>query len=172
MFKPGQVLDVPFTPLPMPIQKMIKDSKNKRWDVRFLELAQLVSSWSKDPSTKCGAVIVRPDYTIASVGYNGFPKSMADRQEWYDNREEKYSRVVHCEMNAMIHCHEPLGGYTLYTYPFACCDRCAVHMIQAGIKRFVYPSIPEDKVERWGAALKKTEQYYRECGVEFTEIKA
>ena len=30
----------------------------KKWDKRFLELAKLVGSWSKDPSTQVGAVIV------------------------------------------------------------------------------------------------------------------
>lgn len=36
-----------------------------KWDQRFLELAKVVSTWSKDPSTKTGAVIVRPDKTEA-----------------------------------------------------------------------------------------------------------
>ena len=30
----------------------------KKWHMRFLEMAELVGSWSKDPSTKVGAVIV------------------------------------------------------------------------------------------------------------------
>ena len=30
----------------------------KKWDNRFLVLAKLIGSWSKDPSTKVGAVIV------------------------------------------------------------------------------------------------------------------
>lgn len=145
-------------------------NRQTNWDRFYLGMAEYVSTKSKDPSTKCGAVIVRPDFTQASAGYNGFPKRMPDKQEWYDNREEKYSRVVHCEMNALIHAREPVEGYTLYTWPFACCDRCAVHMIQAGISRFVFPKLPEDKVERWGKSLAKTIQYFNECGVRFTEI--
>jgi deoxycytidylate deaminase len=31
-----------------------------KWDIRYLELAKHGSSWSKDPSTQTGAVIVRP----------------------------------------------------------------------------------------------------------------
>ena len=67
--------------------------KIDKWDSRFLELAKLVSTWSKDPSTKTGAVIVRPDRSVASIGFNGFPVKMSDHQELYDNREEKYSRL-------------------------------------------------------------------------------
>jgi len=46
------------------------------WHDRFFAMADLVGSWSKDPSTKVGAVIIRPDRTIASVGYNGFPRGV------------------------------------------------------------------------------------------------
>lgn len=28
----------------------------RKWDIRFLAMAKLVSTWSKDPSTKAGAV--------------------------------------------------------------------------------------------------------------------
>ena len=94
-----------------------------KWDVRFILMARFVSEWSKDPSTKTGAVIVRPDRSVTSVGFNGFPKNMPDDPALYANREEKYSRVVHCEINASIHSREPVAGYTLYTWPFASCDR-------------------------------------------------
>jgi dCMP deaminase len=95
---------------------------------------------------------------------------MRDLAEWYENRDEKYSRIVHCEINAQIHAHEPLRGYTLYTYPFACCDRCAVQMLQAGILRFVFAEPTEDALSRWGVAFEKTKNYISECGAQFTEI--
>ena len=140
-----------------------RDSQRK-WDLRFLELARMIASWSKDPNTKTGAVIVRPDRTIVSTGYNGFPSAMPDLSDNYENREEKYSRIVHCEMNAVLHAYEPVHGYTLYVslYP---CERCAVHMIQAGITRMVAPVLPADLIGRWGASLKKTKAYAEESGV-------
>lgn len=142
-----------------------------KWDLRFLDLAKLISTWSYDPSTKCGAVIVRSDKTIASVGYNGFPKFMPDKMEHYENREEKYSRIVHAEMNALLHANEKMTGHILYIYPFLPCDRCFVHMVQAGIEQFVAPICPEDKLERWGAAFEKVKQYANECGVDIFEIE-
>jgi len=140
-----------------------------KWDSRFLSMAKLVSGWSKDPSTKTGAVIVRPDRTILSVGFNGFPKQMEDNPEVYANREEKYSRIVHCEINALIHARQSVQGCTLYTYPFMCCDRCVVQMIQAGIGRFVCPKPSADALSRWADAIEKSKRYLYESNVTFTE---
>lgn len=89
---------------------------------------------------------------------------MPDTPENYANREEKYSRIIHCEMNALLHAQEPVAGHTLYTWPFASCDRCAVHMMQVGIKTFVNPLPTEDAASRWGDAFKKTQRYIEECG--------
>jgi dCMP deaminase len=141
-----------------------------KWDMRFNEMAEFVSKWSKDPSTKCGAVIVRPDRTVCSVGYNGFPRGMQDTEERLNNREDKYSRVVHCEVNAVLSAREPVHGYTLYTWPFLTCDRCAVIMIQAGIKRVVAPILPDNKIERWGKSFELSMGYYEEAGIEVFEI--
>lgn len=143
---------------------------SEKWDLRFLELAKLVSSWSKDPSTKVGAVIVRPDKSVLSVGFNGFPKNMPDNKEWYDNREEKYSRIVHGEINALIHTNGSVSGSILYTYPFAPCDRCCVQMIQAGIIRIVAPKPSEDALTRWKAAFEKARLYCEQSNVEITEL--
>ena len=143
---------------------------NPKWDPRFLQMAELVASWSKDPSTKTGAIIVRPDKTVLSVGFNGFPKKMQDDPKDYENREIKYSKIVHCEMNALIHAKGSVEGCTLYTWPFASCDRCAVHMIQAGISRFVFPSLPKKLVKRWKESTDKTKQYIKDANLNWTEI--
>jgi dCMP deaminase len=140
-----------------------------KWDLRFLSLAKLVSTWSKDPSTKVGAVIVRPDHSIVSVGFNGFPRNMEDKPEWYLNREEKYSRIVHAEVNALIQAKTDVTSYTLYTYPFMCCDRCVVQMLQAGIGRFVFPVENEEVSIRWGDAFQKTMDIIRESNIPWDE---
>lgn len=141
------------------------------WDEYYLELARYVSKRSRDPSTQIGAVIVRPDKSVCSVGFNGFPQRMPDNPELYANREEKYSRIVHGEMNALIFSRDQSHqGYTLYTWPMLSCDRCFVQMVQAGITRFVAPKPTPDKLERWGTAFERVKQYAKECGVEIVEI--
>jgi dCMP deaminase len=140
-----------------------------QWDERFIEMAQLVSTWSKDPSTKCGAVIVRPDKTVVSVGFNGFPKGCDDDPEIYANRDLKLSRVVHAELNAIIHAREPLNGYTMYTYPPGygpSCDRCTAHIVQSGITRVVHVKDESDFASRWKEPAERGLQMYKEAGVE------
>lgn len=144
-------------------------TSREQWDLDFLALAEFwAKRRSKDPSTKCGAVIVRPDNTIASLGYNGFPKGLADKPEIWANREEKYKRVVHCEMNAILRAREPLAGYTLYVWPFLTCERCAVHVITAGIERVVYPFPTAEQLTRWGDSFKLAKDMYQEAGVALT----
>ena len=77
-------------------------SVSDKWDRRFVDLARYVASWSKDPSTKTGAVIVDDYNRIVSVGYNGFPRGIRDDEERLSNRDVKLSLMVHCEINAII----------------------------------------------------------------------
>jgi dCMP deaminase len=133
-------------------------------------MAKYMSTASKDPSTKTGAVIVRPDKSVCSVGFNGFPSGMEDKKEWYDNREEKYSRIVHCEVNAEIFAREPIKGYTLYTYPFLSCDRCFATLSQAGITRFVAPECPEHLKDRWESYFKVVRERAKSMGIIVDEL--
>jgi dCMP deaminase len=151
------------------IEEKDRPDANK-WDKYFLEMCMHVSKMSKDPSTKCGCVIMRPDKTVVSVGYNGFPKSMRDDPELYANREVKYDRVVHCEMNALIHARTDISSCVCYTTPGLSCSRCCVHLIQAGIYRFVGPFPTGGYLERWGELVKRTREYIIEAGCSYTEI--
>lgn len=139
------------------------------WDQWFLGLAKYVSTRSKDPSTKVGAVIVRPDKSVCSVGFNGLPARMLDNPQWLSNREEKYSRMVHAEINALLFARERVSGYTLYT-TFMPCDRCLTQLVQAGITRFVYAPASPNQLERWGEAFNRSSRYGAEMGVEMVEI--
>ena len=139
------------------------------WDEYFLKIAAVAASKSKDPSTQVGAVIVRPDRTIVSVGYNGFPRGVADTPERLNDRPTKYSLVVHAEMNAILSARESLNGYTLYTVPFMPCDRCFVHVIQAGIKRVVFPAATASQNERWGEAFARVRALADEVDIQLVE---
>jgi len=146
-------------------------NSQQEWDDFYLGLAKYVSTKSKDPSTKTGAVIVKPNKRPATFGFNGFPQKMEDKPEWYANRDEKYSRIIHCEMNAVLFAESDLTGCTLYTYPFMSCDRCFVHMVQAGITRFVAPQATPDQLTRWGAAFDKVRGYAKDMGVVIEELE-
>jgi dCMP deaminase len=131
------------------------------WDHRFLGLAKLVGSWSKDPSTQVGAVIVDEDNRIVSVGYNGFPQKIED-DERLNDRDTKYKIIVHGEINAILFANRSLKGCTLYTIPFEPCPRCAGLIIQSGIKRVV--SLV-NTIDRWEEDFKITRHLFKEANI-------
>ena len=109
-----------------------------KWDVRFLSVAALVSSWSKDPRTQVGACITKGKKLI-SVGYNGFPLQLADTPERLVDREKKNNLVVHAENNAILAAQGvDTQGATLYVFGQYPCHRCAITCIlPSGIERVV-----------------------------------
>ncbi len=148
------------------------DEKDHLWDSRFIQRARDISLWSKDPSTKCGAVIVSPlTHRVVGEGYNGFPQGMSDAPELYANRKVKYQRIIHCEMNAVLDAGRQSAGCTLYTWPCISCDRCSPHMIQVGIKRAVAPLPSADMYSRWGEGIEITRANYKEVGIICDELQ-
>ena len=134
----------------------------KKWDNRFLVLAKLIGSWSKDPSTKVGAVIVDDKKRIVSVGYNGFPRGVEDSDKRLCNRQEKYDIIVHAEVNAIAFANKSVEGCTLYIDPFEPCSRCAGIIIQNGIKRVVSY---KNKNDRWEKDFSISRKLLTEAGL-------
>lgn len=142
----------------------------EKWDRRFLELAKQVSTWSKDPSTQVGAVLVK-DGKVAGLGYNGFPRGVEDSDERYENRELKYAIVVHAEVNAILQAGHAAKGSTLYVYPSfmlpPVCSDCAGVAIQAGILGVVgyRPDLDDPRVQRWANSISIAEDMWQEAGL-------
>ena len=135
---------------------------SEKWDRRFLALAEHIAQWSKDPSTKTGAVIVDYDNRIVSVGYNGFPKGVTDSPERLENREVKYKIIVHCERNALLFARGPLKECRLYTWPFMSCAPCAAMVIQSGITEVIAPYSDNP---RWKEDFDLARILFKEAGV-------
>jgi dCMP deaminase len=106
------------------------------WDQRFLDLAEHIAQWSKDPRTKVGAVIVDEKKRVISVGYNGFPRGVDDNPSRYEDRTTKHLFVAHAERNALDNAPLMVDGCTLYV-PLLPCNQCAISIIQKGITRVV-----------------------------------
>ena len=134
------------------------------WDGRFLELAKHVAQWSKDPSTKVGAVITN-GRRIVSVGFNGFPCGVKDDHERYLDRELKYKLIVHAERNAIIFAQQYLFDCTIYTWPFMPCSACAGMIVQSEISRVVAPRATPEQEERWGKEFETARLIFVEAGV-------
>ena len=146
----------------------------EKWDKRFLRLAREISTWSKDPSTQVGVVIVK-DRKILSIGYNGFPEGIRDHPARLNNREEKYKYVVHGEMNSIYNAIKngvSLEGSTLYvigTPTLPVCGDCAKAIASVGIVRVVTPKYTEVD-PKWKESCLLAESILFECGIEYDYI--
>lgn len=154
------------------LQDEIKESQSgyTNWDRRFLDLAQYISGWSKDPSTKVGAVIWRGKNHFVQLGYNGFPANIDDSPEKLNNRDTKIANTVHAEMNAILFAKQDLFGCSIAIWPFGPCSSCASMIIQTGIKSVVFPKITGAAAERWGKSIEVGKDMFKEAGVEVIEV--
>ena len=142
------------------------------WDEYFMGVALLSGERSKDPNSQVGACIVSEDNKILSIGYNGFPRNCDDDKfNWernpVDDLGPKYDYVVHAELNAILNSgSNDLNGSTLYTKLFPC-NECAKAIIQSGISRVVYLSMPESKDH---LKFKQSQQMFIAAGVKFEQF--
>lgn len=138
-------------------------SESEKWNRRFIELAKLVATWSKDPSSQVGAVIVDEHRRIVSTGYNGFAVGVNDLPERLNNRDVKYKIILHAEENAIMFARRDLTGCSLYVTNLPPCAHCASLIVQSGIKN-VY-AVCDEVPDRWKDSYKLTCQVFKEAGV-------
>ena len=152
----------------MPIIYTHKGALSK-WDARFLALAEHVAAWSKGPRKRIGCAIVRPDRSIASLGYNGPPRGFDDAAFLAMSREEQHAVVIHAEDNAFRQMadgerYDVKDGYTLYVSPLLPCADCARLIVSYGVSRVVAycGHISPD----WRASADEAERIFIEAGIE------
>ena len=140
-----------------------------KWDGRFMERAQLISTWSKDRDHQVGAVIVDQFNRVKGEGYNGPPCLVKDSGL---TRESDILRTLHAEVNAVLHylnnVPRPGGKYTMYVYPFLPCAQCAAVIIQAGIAAVKINS--GQLLPSWRASQNEAVAMFEEAGVEVTLV--
>lgn len=149
-----------------------------KWHKKFLDMVELVSSWSRDPSTKVGAIIVDKQNNVRSVGYNGFPRNVDDnKMERWNDRPTKYRFVEHAERNAIYAAARhgtPIEGCKIYLGWYPCAD-CARAIIQVGIKRVIIDGRKYDgtheRDERWAEDFRVAQEMFQEAEVSVYIIK-
>lgn len=140
--------------------------ESQKWDTRFLQLASLVATWSKDPSTKVGSVIVDKNNRVVSLGYNGFPRYVTDKEELLMSREQKLKRTIHSEENSILFAQRSIEGCTIYvTHPP--CSHCTAKIIQSGIARVVALRPNVEFALRWAADMQESREMFEEACVEY-----
>lgn len=145
---------------------------SEKWHYRFMDVAKLVSTWSKDSSTKTGAIVVGPDREIRATGYNGFVRGVDDNKPERLERPTKYDFFEHAERNAIYNAcltGTSLKGCVMYATHAPCTD-CARAIIQAGIKMVVTHAVelrPDIKDTTWRDKLEYSRQMFDEAGIEY-----
>lgn len=137
----------------------------ENWDQRFLYLAATIASFSKDPSTKVGAVAVS-NRRILAMGFNGLPAGVTDAPERLDNRELRLAMTTHAEQNLLAYAARAgvcLAGSTVYVYPLMTCSSCAAMLINADISQIVVPDLLEPM--RWKESFDLARQMCTEAGI-------
>lgn len=141
-----------------------------KWDQRYLAQAKEISSWSKDPSSKVGAIAVGKHGQILSQGYNGFPRGIKDLNERYADRETKYKYVVHAEMNCIYNAclnGVSLENSCLYIYGRSLCPECTKGVIQVGVAKVIMQHAPYPKEDKWEKHFHLTEEMLNEVGIDY-----
>lgn len=140
----------------------------------------MAKEFSKDQSTKVGAVIVGINNEVIAMGYNGFPRGIDDDIPERHLRPEKYDWSEHAERNAIYNAARigvSLRDSRIYICALSPCNECARAIIQSGIKQvyvedheaqLMQNNTPEaqDRFARWKASTEKASRMLREAGVE------
>lgn len=142
------------------------------WDKKFCELAEYISTWSKDPNTKIGAVIMGYNKEPISFGYNGIPRGVDDSPSERSSRthNEKYYWYEHAERNAIYNAARigiPTLGKIMYLNCCLPCADCARAIIQSGIKRVVCKKGVSNRVI-WDLHMIRSKKLFKEASVEIT----
>jgi dCMP deaminase len=163
-----------------------KTPQEAKWDLRFLEQAKTIASWSKDRSTKVGCVIVGPNREIRTTGYNGFPRGVTDDVDARHERPEKYRWFEHGERNAIFNAARmgtSVDGCTAYVGSIPAeatarmhgppCVDCARALIQSGITRVVCEgsASPNDWRADWRDSMLVALRMFIESGVIWEAIR-
>ncbi len=119
-------------------------------DDKYMGLAFWMASFSKDPHTQMGAVIVSNLGKPLGWGYNGVPRTILDVDvEW--DRPAKYDVIIHAEENAINHSFGNLEFSTLYVTGKPC-KRCMLRIINQGIREVIYfPYVSKDKLSSFSS---------------------
>lgn len=113
-------------------------SNRQNWPEYFINMAYLVASRSRDPSSKCGCVFTDENHRVISTGYNDNFQGIKDENMSWE-RPGKYFTVIHSEMNALIFAKQSLNSCYAFITSIPC-SNCCKHMIQAGIVKIYYGS--------------------------------
>lgn len=140
------------------------------WENRWMDLAKLVATWSKDRSRQVGCVIVDDRQAVVALGWNGFPRGVDDLVDMRHVRPAKYMWTEHAERNAVYNAAaqgQQVRGCVMHVTLFPCAD-CARAAVQAGIKKIICPKPQDDS--KWSEHFKVAEEMLHEAQIQISFV--
>jgi len=142
---------------------------NKKWAWRYMKMADLVATWSKDPDRQVGAIAVGNKGQILSQGYNGFPRDVKDDDRL--NTRDKLKFMVHAEANLIYNTMYNGGnlfGVSVFISGLPPCLECAKSLIQVGVKDIYVQAQQLDNIsQNWAENLERSRLLLLEAKVGF-----
>ncbi|MCL2821614.1 MAG: cytidine/deoxycytidylate deaminase family protein [Firmicutes bacterium] len=152
-----------------------KQGFDPKWDARFMQVANIVGSWSScyQQNRQVGAVIT-VDKRIVATGYNGASVGIENCKQRNtcmrkdlnikSGTMQELCYATHAEQNAIVQAARmgiSIGGGTLYC-THQPCTICAKLIINSGIKRVVFEKGYPDEFST---------QLFSQAGVEVLQVK-
>ena len=139
-----------------------------------MAMTYVMAQRSHDTRSKIGAVVVAPDKTIRSLGYNALPRGIAYRPEIMA-APEKYKWTCHAEENAILNAGRAghsLVGCSVYVNLLPC-NTCARAIVQSGITEVIvhknsqdfYMETSDKDGSYWDDAFECTKSMFAETGI-------
>lgn len=139
--------------------------------IKYFRLVKFMANmFSKDPSTKVGALFLKPkSLEILTLGYNGMPRGINERDATRWERPKKYELTEHAERNAIYNSARNgvslLGSICVVTM-FPCHD-CARGIINSGASAVVCENYNENENhERWRNSWNTSMEMFVEAGID------
>lgn len=126
---------------------------------------------SRDPSTQLGAILLTKNGDFISSGINNLPKCTP--QEVWNDREEKYRRVIHAEQSAYLtaaKCSREVVYNSVLVCPWSCCVLCAGFIVEGGTKTLIVDRECMDRQpDRWKESVAEGWDLLRKNNIEIIE---
>lgn len=141
-----------------------------KWDLRFLDLAEHISYWSKDPTTQVGCVITDDRNVVIGMGFNGFPQGSPDKRETLMDRSKKRHRTIHAEMNALHFATKSVNGARVYVTHHPCAA-CTANLLQHKPSVIIIPKATTTPLgPDWKESIEESKQMLCEHDVPLIEV--
>ncbi len=146
--------------------KKIIEEINRDKALSFLKLAKYQANLFSKDTTKVGCIFIdKENFSILSCGYNGFIRGAPESDvRW--TRPEKYTFVIHAELNAIINaarCGIKLDKSIVFVTMFPCSE-CMKALLQVGISVLV--TIEPNMIDsKWSESFKVSQIMLKESNI-------